>query len=76
VPAMEIAAQAERYVSPPTPISRGPIRGCPECGSDRSVEIDLCDVCFAELGERDGAGSGPLFWDLDFAEYRFEAGSV
>jgi len=40
-------------------------RGCPECGSDRSVEIDLCDVCFAELGERDGASSGPLFWDLD-----------
>ena len=41
-----------------------------------AAQAVLCNVCFAELGERNGAGSGPLFWDLDFAEYRFEAGSV
>jgi hypothetical protein len=29
---------------------------CPECGATAVVVGDLCDLCFADLGERCGAG--------------------
>ena len=32
------------------------------------MRLDVCQVCYAEVGERDRT----LFWDLRFDEYLFE----
>jgi hypothetical protein len=46
-------------------------RDCPECGCAGSLRLDVCQVCYAEVGERDRT----LFWDLRFDEYLFETDS-
>ena len=46
-------------------------RDCPECGCSGSLRLDVCQVCYAEVGERDRA----LFWDQRFDEYLFETDS-
>jgi len=49
---------------------------CPECRSTRSVLLGVCEVCFADLGERDQ--SAPTFfvdrllWDLTLDEPGFD----
>jgi hypothetical protein len=47
-------------------------RDCPECGCAGSLRLDVCQVCYAEVGERDRT----LFWDLRFDEYLFETGPL
>ena len=42
-------------------------RDCPECGCAGSLRLDVCQVCYAEVGERDRT----LLWDLRFDEYPF-----
>jgi hypothetical protein len=46
-------------------------RDCPECGCAGSLRLVVCQVCYAEVGERDRT----LFWDLRFNEYLFETDS-
>ena len=50
---------------------------CPECRSKRSVLLGVCEVCFADFGERDPSGStlfvDRLLWDLDLGDPPFEA---
>ena len=45
---------------------------CPECGCAGSLRLDVCQVCYAEVGERDRT----LFWDLRFDEYVFETDAI
>jgi hypothetical protein len=47
-------------------------RDCPECGCAGSLRLDVCQVCYAEVGERDRT----LSWDPRFDEYVFEADSL
>ena len=49
----------------------GNSRSCPECGCAGSLRLDVCQVCYAEVGERDRT----LFWDQRFDEFLFEADS-
>ena len=46
-------------------------RDCPECGCAGSLRLDVCQVCYAEVGERHRT----LFWDQRFDEFLFEADS-
>lgn len=50
---------------------------CPECGAVCSLKRDVCEVCYAEVGERDATlGFTPaLFWDLASDEFLFESAS-
>jgi hypothetical protein len=45
---------------------------CPECRSTRSVLLGVCEVCFADFGERDESAPtlfvDRLFWDLNLDE--------
>jgi hypothetical protein len=47
-------------------------RDCRECGCAGSLRLDVCQVCYVEVGERDRT----LFWELRFDEYVFEADSL
>jgi hypothetical protein len=48
---------------------------CPECRSTRSVLLGVCEVCFADFGERDDSAPtlfvDRLFWDLNLDEPGF-----
>jgi len=49
---------------------------CPECRSTRSVLLGVCEVCFADSGERDQSGPtlfvDRLLWDLNLDEPGFD----
>jgi hypothetical protein len=48
---------------------------CPECRSRRSVLLGVCEVCFADFGERDESAPtlfvDRLLWDLNLGEPTF-----
>jgi hypothetical protein len=48
---------------------------CPECESTRSVLLGVCEVCFADFGERNESGRtlfvDRLLWDLNLDETGF-----
>jgi hypothetical protein len=48
---------------------------CPECRSTRSVLLGMCEVCFADFGERDQSAPtlfvDRLLWDLNLDEPGF-----
>jgi hypothetical protein len=48
---------------------------CPECRSARSVLLGVCEVCFADFGERDESAPtlfvDRLLWDLNLDEPGF-----
>ena len=44
-------------------------RDCPECGCAAAVRLEMCDVCYADVGERERT----LFWDLRVDDYVFRA---
>jgi hypothetical protein len=44
-------------------------RDCPECGCPGAVRFEVCDVCYADVGERERT----LFWHIRLDDYVFRA---
>jgi hypothetical protein len=45
---------------------------CPECGAVCALRLGVCQVCYAEVHERDGDWVGPALTDASILDVLFE----